>query len=182
MPTLTVNLDAAGARRLLDRAAAQAQASAPLFAIVANRLRNDTMRNFREGGWYPGKWPMSRRAAGMTRGRTLVQRGTLSRSISARSGAGFAKVGTSVKYARIHQFGGTINHPGGTPYITTGRAFAGSVSWLKKDGDYPPGTKFTRAHQIPIPARPFLPVRDGMLHPDTVRFIAEAAARHLGVS
>lgn len=55
-----------------------------------------------------------------------------------------------VPYARIHEFGGTINHPGGTPYkIVDGRA----VFVSKAEGADLPKTK---PHPIKIPARPYI--------------------------
>ncbi len=60
-----------------------------------------------------------------------------------------AKLATRSKYARIHQYGGTINHPGGTPYIVTEQ---GTV-FMRKDGNYPPQVKFTKPHSIKIPKR-----------------------------
>lgn len=57
-------------------------------------------------------------------------------------------------YARIHQLGGDIQHPGGTPYINLGN----TVRFLKKDGNYPEGVKFTEPHIIHMPARPFVTI------------------------
>jgi len=55
-------------------------------------------------------------------------------------------------YILVHQhvnFNGWINHPGGTPYVNIG----GKSRWMKKDGSYPKGTKFTKPHMIYIPKR-----------------------------
>ena len=60
-----------------------------------------------------------------------------------------AKVKWAAKYAMAHQKGMTIQHPGGTPYITTK---SGTV-FLKKDGSYPKSVKFTKPHPIKIPKR-----------------------------
>jgi len=60
--------------------------------------------------------------------------------------------GSDLVYAAIHEFGGTINHPGGTPYIVTDE---GAV-FMRKDGNYPKGVQFTQPHMIRIPARPTL--------------------------
>ena len=55
-----------------------------------------------------------------------------------------------IPYARIHELGGTINHPGGTPYrIIDGRA----VFVSKAQGA---GLPKTRAHEIEMPARPYI--------------------------
>jgi len=57
-----------------------------------------------------------------------------------------------IKYARIHEFGGTIKHPGGTHYrIVDGRA----VFVNKADGRAD-GLPTTKPHNIKIPARPYL--------------------------
>jgi HK97 gp10 family phage protein len=68
-------------------------------------------------------------------------------------------VATNVPYARIHEYGGEIKHPGGTPYVPWGGAggpFGGAVKFLKKDGSYPAGVRFTKPHIIKMPARPYL--------------------------
>ncbi len=55
-----------------------------------------------------------------------------------------------VKYAAIHEYGGTIKHPGGTPYLVNkGRA----VFVNKRDN---PNLPVTSAHDIPMPQRSFM--------------------------
>lgn len=56
-----------------------------------------------------------------------------------------------VPYARIHEFGGTINHPGGTPYFIGADGKAKFVS--KAAGA---GLPKTKPHPIEIPARPYI--------------------------
>lgn len=61
------------------------------------------------------------------------------------------RIASTVPYAAIHEFGGTINHPGGTAYfVRDGRAVF--VSKAKDDGSY----RKTKPHAIPMPARPYL--------------------------
>jgi phage gpG-like protein len=63
-------------------------------------------------------------------------------------------VGTNVRYAAIHEHGGTINHPGGTAYyFDERRGRAVFLSNHKAGGHNFPRT---RPHPIPIQARPFL--------------------------
>jgi phage gpG-like protein len=50
----------------------------------------------------------------------------------------------SVKYARIHEFGGTIQHPGSSKF----QAWQGPAGWVY--------THFTRPHAIPMPERSYL--------------------------
>jgi len=56
-----------------------------------------------------------------------------------------------LKYARIHEYGGTINHPGGTKYLVVGKGLAVFVkkSALRFTG-------ITKPHQIRIPERSYL--------------------------
>lgn len=56
-----------------------------------------------------------------------------------------------IPYARIHEFGGTINHPGGTPYFIGKDGKAKFVS-KAKGSDLPR----TKPHPIEIPARPYI--------------------------
>jgi HK97 gp10 family phage protein len=90
--------------------------------------------------------------------RVRKRTGTLSRSLHAEVAERTettvtVEIGTDLEYAAVHEFGGEVPHPGGTPYIVI--EGQGAV-FMKKDGDYPEGTKFTQAHTIPIPAQPYL--------------------------
>lgn len=81
-----------------------------------------------------------------------VRTGLLRNSLTnARVGKMRWAFGTNVKYARIMEKGGTINHPGGTAYVTFGgRAHfvknANAKWWMRR----------TAPHPIKIPARPYL--------------------------
>jgi len=56
-----------------------------------------------------------------------------------------------IPYARIHEYGGTIDHPGGTPYFIGDDGLAKFVSKAKGAG-----LPVTKPHQITIPARPYI--------------------------
>lgn len=58
-----------------------------------------------------------------------------------------------VKYAGIHEFGGTINHPGGTPYIPRKGMLAIFVS---KSDMFAQALPKTKPHPIPMPERSFM--------------------------
>lgn len=68
-------------------------------------------------------------------------------------------VSTNSPYARIHEFGGTINHPGGTPYVITdkGAIFIKkeTAARLESEGKH---VGYTKPHTITMPARPFFGV------------------------
>lgn len=58
---------------------------------------------------------------------------------------------TMAELGAVHEFGATINHPGGTPYLIKDDGTAQFVS--KKNGENLPKTK---PHQIVVPTRSFL--------------------------
>jgi phage gpG-like protein len=69
------------------------------------------------------------------------------------SGTTFSlEYGSSVKYALIHEYGGTINHPGGTPYIS---GDGGKAIFVKKSYSGDREVKYTKPHSIKMPARPY---------------------------
>lgn len=108
--------------------------------------------------------PLSLRAPKNTTKQLRFQSNTLGRALSPREPGNIFKVTTKgdvyeveygvsldvVPYAAIHEYGGTINHPGGTPY----RVIDGRVVFVRK------GTgkrlRKTAPHEIKIPARPYL--------------------------
>lgn len=60
-----------------------------------------------------------------------------------------------VKYAAIHEFGGVIHHPGGTPYIVTKAEGARFISKAAAAGmKVPPPV--TKPHDITMPERSFM--------------------------
>ncbi len=75
-----------------------------------------------------------------------------------RSGNLRRTVGTNLEYARIHELGGTINHPGGTNYTIGSGGRAIFLSQTKADQLRSQGRFVgrTRPHNIRMPRRPFL--------------------------
>lgn len=71
-----------------------------------------------------------------------------------------AKVIADAPYAAVHEFGGTINHPGGTPYFMRD----GKAVFVSKSGAGAfHGLPVTKPHTIEMPARPFMrPSRDAL--------------------
>jgi phage gpG-like protein len=65
-----------------------------------------------------------------------------------------AVVGSPVEYAPVHEYGATIQHPGGTAYYFNERLNRTVFLSNKKAGSHP--FPRTRPHAIPIPARPWL--------------------------
>lgn len=63
-------------------------------------------------------------------------------------------VGTNVEYARIHEYGGTINHPGGTAYFFDKET--GMARWVPNADPRAAVLPRTRPHVIVMPERSFL--------------------------
>ena len=99
--------------------------------------------------------------------------GTLARSIIVtQKGPLHVQVSANAPYAAIHEFGGTINHPGGTSYFideATGLAvFVPDSSVLSL---YLPRTK---PHTITMPERPFMGPAARKVRPEVVKLVGDA--------
>lgn len=154
-----IEINAKDATRHLAEAAVLAGNAGPAFRVISTRLRQDTLRQFSQGGAYwPGPaWKPTHRG-----GKTLVDRAILRNSIHAASGADWAAAGTDVKYAAIHQFGGVIR--------------AKNAKALR----FKIGGQWIMRKSVTIPARPFLPISAaGEFHPDTERFITDRLWNHI---
>jgi phage gpG-like protein len=118
-------------------------------------LLRSVAKNFKAGG-RPVRWHPSKRALAAG-GQTLVKTARLMRSITMTVHGKILRVGTNVKYARIHQLGGKINQN-----VTVRQ------HWRYMDkafGEPIPARSVTvRQHQRQmdtyIPARPFLKIQD----------------------
>lgn len=66
---------------------------------------------------------------------------------------GEVSAGADVPYAMIHEYGGDIHHPGGTPYIPNK---AGMVTFVSKAHALADKLPVTKAHLIHIPQRSYL--------------------------
>lgn len=115
----------------------------PVMEKIAERMARSVQLNFDLGGrpgWVPLKGVQET---------PLVLTGRLRRSIYKESDATTSEVGSrGVPYAGIHQFGGTIKHPGSSKR----QAFRVGEEWVV--------TNYTRPHDIRIPARPYLVFQD----------------------
>jgi len=142
-----------------------------LFPVIRTIVQSSIEENFMVGGRFgtgrfgggTDRWKESRRAKKQS-GQTLQDTGQLAASIRVNVYSGSSKnkivieAGSNKPYAAIHNFGGTINHPGGTPYISLGDGFARFISNEKaKSID---NVKYTQPHVIKMPARPFLVLQD----------------------
>lgn len=147
-----------------------------LIPILKNEVKNFIKDNFKNESFEGEKWEKrsskdrsDRRNPDRNR-RLLTKTGRLSRSIKVQTTNKGVVISSDTSYAQIHNEGGTINHPGGTPYVSYSSKFSSrkrkgrirnmsrdsQMVFLKKDGDYPEGVKFTKPHKISMPERRFI--------------------------
>lgn len=135
-----------------------------LWDTVGSALASRISERFQTGKGPGGeKWPPSIRAL-MENGQTLVKSGDLEKSISWIATDFGVAIGTNREYGAIHQFGGVIHQPARQQVMQfkthkkTGKILPGfrkrGKSNLSMKADVP-------AHDVRIPARPFLGIDDG---------------------
>ena len=171
----------ADVKAMLAQVMASGRNTAPAFNPIAQKLRGDTLANFRGGGVFPGPWAPSQRVR-KRGGQTLVDKAILRNSIHGEAGDGFAKVGTDVIYAAIHQLGGSITIPARNQVNAHGAK--GFMSRKKAGASKRKSIRIWAgtigAHTVRIPARPFLPVdAAGNIKPDTMTFALRTLAEWL---
>lgn len=146
---IEIKIDDKGVIENLRKLQQKTQNLSPCMKIIAEIMRTAVIKNFEEGG--RPKWKPSARAL-LQGGKTLVDTGRLMRSVTAHATQDKAVVGTNVKYAPIHQFGGRIS-----PHTVVAKN-AKALKIPTKDGII-----FRKKANIPgitIPARPFLKLTD----------------------
>lgn len=118
----------------------------PLREIGGYLVSETNLRFEAERG--PGGLPWKKSGRALAQGgQTLNLSGDLKRSITMRVGARELTVGTKLRYAAIHQFGGTIR-------AKTSKGLRFRLPWLKGSGD----NGWRRVQSVTLPARPFLGV------------------------
>lgn len=141
MPLISVTIDDKEVRTLLTGIQTRAKNLSPAMRIIGEIVRASVVKNFEDEG-RPAKWQKSKRASSQG-GQTLTDTARLRRSITSKAFTDRAEIGTNVKYAAIHQFGGVIK--------------AKSSKYLK----FRIGGQWAQKKQVTIPARPFLMVQNG---------------------
>ena len=92
-----------------------------------------------------------------------------------------AEVQSKAPYAVIHEYGGTIKHPGGTPYFINSEGMAVFVSNTGQGAFH--GLKKTKPHDIKMPERPYMRPAAKKMKPvvaEHVRVILDAVLKRKG--
>ncbi len=159
---IRININIGEVQKRLNFFRSLVKDTTPLMRAVAGIMLNSTKKNFAESG--RPRWVESARAK-REGGKTLQDSGLLLRSLESHSGRNYAMVGTNMKYAAIHQFGGKTR-----PHIIRPRD-KGGLYWPGAAHPFQsvnhPGSK--------IPARPFL-----LLTTLEEKKIEQAAIKYLG--
>jgi phage virion morphogenesis protein len=146
----------------------------PVMTIIAGKLKDQTKTNFATESGPLGKWPDRKDKKRI--GPILRDKGRLADNIFEGSDANSAWIGTNTVYAAIHQFGGAINKPAQSRLVRhrtdrkgnlmTSEHFGGKGLIFAKNSHKNAVQRWFEqgAHDINMPARPFLPVTpDGRL-------------------
>ncbi|MDE9466878.1 phage virion morphogenesis protein [Xenorhabdus bovienii] len=130
----------------------------PMMRQIAGIMADAVEENFKQQGrpaWLGWSPAYAKKRAG---GKILQDTGRLASSIQQFSDNDEALVGTNVKYARIHQEGGTINRPARRQqayYRMNKNGTVGNRFARKSTSNYSELNTIP-AHKIQMPARPFL--------------------------
>jgi phage virion morphogenesis protein len=180
-----------------------------LFKEIAGALEAESDHNFEAQGrphWAPLDAATIaarlKRNKGGTVLKILQDHNVLAESLSSDYGPDFAQVGTNVRYAGIHQFGGTINYAGGPRRIRLRTDAKGNLLRQGTDGSAKGRAQFARekgsqphkryreslvqvdAYQVEIPARPFLPFKaadsGASLQPEAEQTVSDILTKFLG--
>lgn len=146
---IQAQLDSAEVQRSLEMLRVSCLDASPVMRVIAGDMERAVEKNFQSEGrpaWlglHPGTIA-ARVKSGTWPGKILQRTGQLASSIEAHSDSTSATVGTNLKYAAIHQFGGkTRAHT-----ITARKAKALHFGGVFRRSVHHPGAR--------IPARPFL--------------------------
>lgn len=136
---IVVSADDRNIRRKLRQLQSKVGDLTPVMSDIGELIKLSVKRNFEAGG-RPTPWKKSQRAQA-DGGLTLSDKGTLRNSFTTEAKPSRVTVGTTVKYAAIHHFGGIIKPRSGSG---------------KKALNTPYGPR----RSITMPQRPFLMLQD----------------------
>lgn len=185
-----------GLRRTLERLGERARDLSPAMREIGAGVVADAQMRFKDSrDPYGAAWKkLARRTIAQRRGKSdkpLLDTGRLRNSISYQLlGQSAVQIGSNVKYAAIHQFGGTVQHGARSIKVRLRQ-----VMVTRKDGTSYKASRFAKdSHKrasekwgtnsagwsVRIPARPFLATRQRGLSREYGEIIRDALARHFG--
>lgn len=137
--------------------------------IIAEKATEYFKQRFTTKEWSGKPWPETKKP--VKRGSLMVRSGALVNSIKP-SQVNSVRVVISagsdkVPYAKIHNEGGVIDHPGGTPFFIEKKSDNRLVFVSKKKASELKAYKntllpVTKPHKIPIPQRQFMGISQGL--------------------
>lgn len=166
MSGVKISTDAPGFKDAFHRAANAGIDVSSMLKEIGGALRSATVDRFtRETEPNGAKWkPLSPRTVKRKKSsKILVKNEVLRKSINAQVSGFVLEVGTPVRYAAIHQFGGSIDRAARTQTIYQSAAGVRSGDFKRMRFAKAKRATFARevnvgAHKIIIPARPFLDI------------------------
>jgi phage gpG-like protein len=184
-----ITVDAGQARRAIAALGERASNLAPAFRGIGSDIVADSALRFRGSRdpygvpWRPlARSTVARRRKGSSQ--PLLDTGRLRSSISYRLlGSTGVEVGTNVRYAAIHQFGGTISFAARSIRVRL-RKVGGRTVFAKDKHSRGVVTKWgtnSTGWSVTIPARPFIATASRGLPREYGEFIRDRMARHFGL-
>jgi phage virion morphogenesis protein len=190
---IEINVDSAAVQRTIERLGERARDLTPAFRGIGADIVADAQTRFKRAtDPYGVPWkPLSRRTVAARRkgsSAPLLDTGRLRNSVSYRLVPNGVEVGTNVRYAAIHQFGGTINFA-----ARSQRVRLRQVKVTRKDGTSYLATRFAKdSHKraadkwgtnatgwaVKIPARSFLATQTRGLPREYGEIIRDQLALH----
>lgn len=187
---IDVKIDSKDVMSALERLAQAGQRMSPVMRAISTELLSQTEENFAAEG--RPKWLGIKPRKGREGGKILQDTGQLAASISSSHDSTSATIGSNKVYAAIHQFGGTIQKAAQSRQVrhrTDAKGnllrtehFGGKGLVFAKDKHKRAITRWFEvgAHNIDIPARPFLPINvSGDLQPEAERAIIGVVNNYL---
>ena len=145
-------------KRLISTQTAQIRERVP--QIIAETATEYFKQRFTDKEWEGEPWPETKRPN--PRGSLMIRSGalvsTIRPSLVTASEVRISAGGPRVPYAQIHNEGGIINHPGGTPWTMIKEGDVLQPVWVSKKRTQQTGRKYpvTKPHPIPMPKRQFM--------------------------
>lgn len=137
--------------------------------IIAQKATEYFQQRFTTKEWDGKPWPETKKP--VKRGTLMLRDRNLYLSIKPKTVTSERVVisagNDKVPYARIHNEGGVIDHPGGTPFFTDKENDNKTVFVSKEKARELQAYKgillpFTKPHKIPIPQRQFMGISQGL--------------------